>query len=395
MILVKILALVTLFVLVGSLAKKYQHGFALIGTLVTTIQIIAFAISGREIDERFWYHFNIQDILIGGAFLGWKKWLIVPLSLLVYFILLKGSQWLASLKWFNSIWKSIFIGLLLVALFVSSFFNQTNLGFKGKNTYVNDNLIELGLPPEEFVFPDEIKATPGKNVVVLYLESLELAYFNEKLVRLIPNLKRLSTSWNFRIMTPGLGSDWSAASFYTSIYGLPAFFSLGSGGNSIFQKTQSINIPGSGHVYQAAGYECIFLLGNKEFAGLDDMLTASRFTVKSEKDFPTKYAQIPWGLQDMDLFVEAKKELRRLNNNSKPYVLHMATIGSHGPNGFFDPRVDSISGLRGKTKLHKMVSATDFLLGDFISFMEKEGFLKNTVVYIMPDHLLMGRSTNY
>ena len=37
-----------------------------------------------------------------------------------------------------------------------------------------------------------------------------------------------------------------------------------------------------------------------------------------------------------------------------------------------------------------MVASVDYIVGDFINFLDKEGVLENTVVYIYPDHLKMG-----
>ena len=359
----------------------------------STIQIVSLVLHGRLTDDRFWFHFNFNDISSGIGFFGWKSALLIPTMVLVYFFLFRSSKWIYDSKFITKFHRILLLSISFVFLLLTGFLEFSKLGnFTTSKNDLAKSLIELGFPEGKYVYPDQLEARSGKNVVVLYLESMELAYFHEKLVHLIPNLKDLSASWNFKVMTPGVGSDWSAASFYTGMYGLPAFFSLGSGGNSIFQNTRSINITGTGHVYEAAGYERKFLLGNKEFAGLEDMLKASRFMVKSENDFTTKYDAVSWGMNDIDLFSEAKKELQDLNNSSKPYVLHLATIGSHGPNGFFDPRVNNIPEIRGKTKLHKMVSATDYLVGDLVSFMSQEGYLKNTVVYIMPDHLLMGRN---
>ena len=44
------------------------------------------------------------------------------------------------------------------------------------------------------------------------------------------------------------------------------------------------------------------------------------------------------------------------------------------------------------TNLEFSVSAVDYLVGDFINFLDQEDILTNTVLYIFPDHLKMGDS---
>ncbi|TNE57163.1 MAG: hypothetical protein EP344_11530, partial [Bacteroidetes bacterium] len=245
----------------------------------------------------------------------------------------------------------------------------------------------VGIPPGKYISPEAVKAKPGKNVIVIYMESLEKGFLREDLT---PNLSRLAKTLHFAEMPQGVGSDWSAASFYTGISGIPAFFSFGSGGNSIFQNTKSIALTGTGHVFEAAGYQRVFMLGNKAFAGMDEMLSACRFKVKSEVDFGTSYAKVPWGIHDLDLFKEAKKEVKSLKGSGRPFALYLATVSSHGPEGFYDPRVETMVPQKTNSNLEKMVAATDAMVGDFVQYLTAEGLMDNTVIYLMPDHLLMG-----
>jgi hypothetical protein len=45
------------------------------------------------------------------------------------------------------------------------------------------------------------------------------------------------------------------------------------------------------------------------------------------------------------------------------------------------------------TKMEFMISAVDYLLGDFVGYLKEEKLLDNTVVYIYPDHLKMGMTS--
>ena len=392
----ELILLISFFLCFGSLFQRnLRYAIAGIGAFIVVAQGVVILMDSSLTDDRFWFHLNFRDIWIGSTFFGWRRWLILPLLVIMALVLYKGSRWLAFAKQLSNT-KRILLTILCLLIYMFIGWNDTksnlSMPYSGTQESIQTHLEAVGFPRDQYVFPDEVVAQAGKNVVVIYLESLENGYFNKELVHLVPNLAGLRKSWTYRPMAQGVGSEWSAASFYTGIYGLPAFFSLGAGGNAIFQNTRQVNLTGIGHVYEAADYERVFLLGNKSFAGLNDMLSASRFIVKSEVDFTTEYVQVPWGLNDIDLFAEAKKELQRLDRTGKPFVLHLATIGSHGPNGFYDPRVESLIQSNTRNTLHKMVRATDALVGEFLSYMNNNDFLRNTVVFIMPDHLLMSQT---
>ncbi|HHS96095.1 MAG TPA: hypothetical protein ENJ45_05845, partial [Phaeodactylibacter sp.] len=77
--------------------------------------------------------------------------------------------------------------------------------------------------------------------------------------------------------------------------------------------------------------------------------------------------------------------------DDKPFALFLSTIGTHLPNGIYDKRMEAFISPK-KSSLEFMVAAVDYLLGDFIGFLEKNGYLENTVFYIYPDHLIMGNT---
>ncbi|MEO1434306.1 MAG: sulfatase-like hydrolase/transferase, partial [Bacteroidota bacterium] len=212
-----------------------------------------------------------------------------------------------------------------------------------------------------------------------------------RLAHLTPNLRKLKEEGRYFPMPQSPGSDWSSSAIYTSMSGLPAFFSYGAGGNRIFQSTNSIELSGVGHVLKAAGYEPFFLVGKKEFSGLSDMLEAFEFRVLSEKDVDTTYPESPWGLHDLDLFTEAKKQIDQFDQTGKSFAFFMATIGTHHPDGVYDPRVETFVDPQA-SNLETMAAALDWMVGDLIQHLESKGLMEETVFYLLPDHLMMGNS---
>ncbi len=237
---------------------------------------------------------------------------------------------------------------------------------------------------------DEIKAFKGKNIIVLSLESMEKGYLGEKLKHLTPNLSELAKDHTLFNMKQSPAGGWASASMYTVITGVPAFF--GTHGNSVFQNSYENKLTSLTDVLENAGYDLQYFIGKKEYSGIDDMLKTFGFTVKSEKDFEEQYEKVDWGIQDKDLFHEFKKELLLKKDSGNPFALFLSTISTHFPNGVPDKRMDSLLPPQ-KSRLELMASATDYLIGDLMEFLENEQMLSNTVFFIYPDHLLMGNKS--
>ncbi|MEM7102866.1 MAG: sulfatase-like hydrolase/transferase [Bacteroidota bacterium] len=393
MVIFQLLCLLLFFLLLSAITSKALRLFvSLVGTTVMIMQLASVFLGGGLIDDRFWFHFNMRDVMLGSAFFGAEKWLFLLLPIVIFSLLWFGARWVEKPSFFKK--KYAFTGMMILfgcfllpggVLYPGT--SSVSLGSEEGMSF-GKALTAVGIPESKYVYPNQVKASKGKNIIVIYVESLELGYL--KNTDLTPNLNRLSKNMNLIPLNMGPGSDWSAGSFYTGISGLPAFFSFGAGGNAIFQNTREINLTGIGHILEAAGYQRTFMLGNKQFAGMDDMLSAFRFSVKSEEDMDTAYTKVAWGLNDIDLFAEAKKTIKANSASNQPFAFYMATIGSHGPSGFFDPRVTSLNIPAKGSQLEKMVAATDALIGNFVNFLTEEGLMEHTALYIMPDHLLMG-----
>ena len=250
-------------------------------------------------------------------------------------------------------------------------------------------LEDLGIPSGNYVRPEQVEAEPGKNIIVISLESLEQGFLREPFTELTPNLSALSKTWSFVDDFQSLpGCDWTAASIYAHQVGIPAFFK--GQGNDFFQGTEELRLTGLGHILKAAGYQSRFLIGNPDFAGISDLLKAYHIPVVSEKNCLGQYDKAPHGLHDLDLFREAKLRVKKLSKDSSPFALFIQTANSHFPNGIHDARMENFLAPRDRG-LEFSIAALDYLLGDFIEYLESEDLLDDTGVFIFPDHELMGR----
>jgi hypothetical protein len=233
-----------------------------------------------------------------------------------------------------------------------------------------------------YVVPSEIEASPGKNIIIISLESYEKAYLSESLSHLTPNLQKLKKEWNYYNMNQNPGGGWTSGSLYTSLTGFPAFF--GRHGNSIFQTSYHSNITSIGHVFKKAGYKTSFFIDDAQFSGTQEML----YSLQIENIFDKKnYGSIP---KDLDLFEQAKKDIKYKSTSDQPFVLFLSTMGTHHPDGIYDDRMENYVKKIPDSSLKFMVAAVDYMIGDFLQFLENENILNSTVVYILPDHLKMG-----
>lgn len=255
-------------------------------------------------------------------------------------------------------------------------------------------LKNLGINPLEYIKPHQIQANPGKNIIVISLESIEQGFLKPPLNDLTPHLTRLAEAWTyFNNMPPIPGSDWTAGSLYTLQTGFPALFDQSHlNNNNLFQNSQSFQLTSLNHVLQKAGYETRYLIGKPEFGGMQSMLETVGIQVVSEKNSLGQYPPSQPGLHDLDLFNEAKLQIKKLanqKNTEAPFALFMSTINTHFPDGILDDRMLSSVDSQ-NNNLKTMVTAVDFLVNDFLDFIEQQELLDDTVIYFFPDHTLMG-----
>ncbi len=336
-------------------------------------------------------HSNLPDFL-----LVWTDYLyplIVLLVLLVVlgFFILFLSGIVKKIRFLSN--KYVLISFLFFSISILSIkgfaFNEIFQIVKivtTSTTNFKDALGSLGIDEKEYIFSEQVQAKPGKNIIVISLESVEKGYLSDNYAHLTPNLRKLSKEMIFYTMPQGSGSGWTSASLYTYFTGVPAFFK--SPGNEVFQNSLSSQITGISHVLNAAGYSSSYFIGKPEFAGISDILKTFGVAVKSEKTFATKYPQNIYGINDKDLFSEAQKELLINKNAKKPFALFISTVNTHGPHGLNDPSMKEFVSEQ-RNILEFTVASVDYLIGDFISFLKKEKILENTVIYLFPDHLLM------
>ncbi|THD66789.1 hypothetical protein E7Z59_13505 [Robertkochia marina] len=244
----------------------------------------------------------------------------------------------------------------------------------------------------DYITPDKVESKAGKNIIIISMESMERGFLTKKFASLTPNLNKLKQRWNYLDIKPNHGSEWTSASLYTYMTGFPALFTMNS--NRIFENTYDSQISSITHVLHKSNYELTYLNGNTDFAGTKEMLSVFKMDkiidYKSVKDRVQHLAG--WGIRDKDLFDIAKREIESLSNSQNSFGFFISTSDTHFPNGVYDSRMESVISPK-ESDLEFMVAALDYLIGDFIRFLETKNIMEDTAIFIFPDHLKMGDPT--
>jgi len=385
------LFLISLSFIKNSFIRKLS---ALIFSLFVLAELISIYIGGALINYKFYLHANLNDIWVGASQFILQALVFILGTLFIYFVLIKISNLLTKSQFKG---KKVFFIFSFVLLSYFILFRPNSIGsniyeiykiLNVKKIAFNQALKDLGINPKKYKTPKHIKASKGKNIIIISMESLEKGFLNEKFKKVTPNLQKLTRELTyFKNMPQGPGSGWTIASLYTFMTGVPAL--IPGKGNEVFKNLNEVKLTGLGHIFKKAGYKSDFLISEADFAGTRNLVKAYQINVIDRDDMKSHYKDAPWGLYDYDLFQEAKKYIKNKKSKQEKFALILSTISTHPPHGVVDERM--------KNKLpeglsnHEFSIATlDYLIGDLIKYLKENNLYKNTAIYIFPDHQLMG-----
>jgi phosphoglycerol transferase len=248
---------------------------------------------------------------------------------------------------------------------------------------------------QHYVYPEkvEIQAKNPKNLVLIYVESLENTYRDKKLFgrNLLSELDALGgVSFNHYKQAPGTG--WTIAGITATQCGLPLKSVSLYDGNGVGENIKRF-LPRAvclGDVLHAFGYYNVYMGSDAlHFAGKGKFFLDHHYDEVYGRDELkgdlTDQQMNYWGLYDDDLLQHAKSKLKQLNKLNKPYNFVMTTIDTHGPDGFYSKTCTE----QGANSFADIVACTSGNVAEFVNWMKKRGYLKNTQVVILGDHLAM------
>jgi phosphoglycerol transferase len=271
-------------------------------------------------------------------------------------------------------------GTLLLLQF--SFFSYAHAWLKP------DAFTPLYVPPARVTL--ETPARP-KNLILIYGESIEATYgdasvFGSDLLAPLRDLGGVS----FANYQPAPGATWTIAAMVGTQCGVP--LSVYSEAEMKRKEGARVFLPRAvclGDLLRDRGYRNVFLGGAPlSFAGKDAFLRdhgydAAYGSVEWAREGVKPTELNEWGLYDGALFARARTQLKALHDAGRPFNLTLLTINTHNPHGFLSPRCRA----EGARDFGGIVTCSMAQVASFVAYAREQGYLENTVVAIMGDHL--------
>ncbi|WP_343078839.1 sulfatase-like hydrolase/transferase [Ostreiculturibacter nitratireducens] len=251
--------------------------------------------------------------------------------------------------------------------------------------------------PDRFAQVENLRFdNPPKNVVILYLESIERAYLDEELFPgLMPNLSALERqALSFTGIEQVDGTNWTISGMVASQCGLPL---LGAGANNSMSGMDTF-LPGAtciGDLLSAQGYALTYMGGaSLDFAGKGNFLRTHGFdTVEGLEELRDRLEDpeylSDWGLYDDTLYDLAAETFDDLALGDSPFGLVLLTVDTHHPYGYMSRDCGDMVYGDGENRILNAVHCADKMAGAFIRHVIESPAFSETVLVVMSDHLAM------
>ncbi len=246
----------------------------------------------------------------------------------------------------------------------------------------------------------------GKNLICIYLESMETAYADtasggvQPDVNYIPGLTRLADeniSFSGSDKLGGFhainGTTWTMGALLATTSGVP--YSFPTERNSMGKWEEFAGgLTTLGDVLKEKGYQNEFLCGsNSGFAGRrtyfeqhGDYKIFDLYTAQNLEYIPRNYF-VWWGYEDLHLYKIARDELTKLAESGEPFNFTMLTVDTHYVSGY----VCSLCKSDYDVPTANVVACADRQLMDFLGWCMEQDFYEDSVIVITGDHPRMDK----
>ena len=269
--------------------------------------------------------------------------------------------------------------------------------------YFKENIQTSNIIEENYVSPDSvnIKFKDKKNLIFIYLESMENTYSSTDKGgvmkdNLIPNLTTLAEDNISFSNTNKLGgalylngSGFTVGSMMAQTTGLPLKVQYSKKGIPDFQKF--LLGKSLGDILYENGYDNYIIMGSDSRYGSRNKLFTNHhyklfdLTTAINEHKMKKQDKVWWGFSDKKLFNFAKEELKTISKNNKPFNYTMLTVDTHFEDGYLDETCEK----KYDEQYANVISCNDNMLNDFLNWIKKQDFYKDTVVILVGDHISM------
>lgn len=258
------------------------------------------------------------------------------------------------------------------------------------NSY-DDRLLKAYHAPDHLQQP----AADKKNMIIIYAESTERTF--AEIVHGDEVFAELNALAAYGLEVKGVAqaanTGWTMAGFVSSQCGVP-LQPHGLLKHNMFQsqKTFFSGISCFSDLLKKNDYHVEYMKGGDlRFAGMASFLESHQFDLSSgvhNIETASDYLN-DWGHYDDTLLAYAHERVRVLQEAGKPYVMSVATVAAHFPDGHPTQSCKRAFPNNQLPQILFSVKCTGFEISKFIKGLRQEGLLKNTVVVIVSDHLMM------
>lgn len=276
--------------------------------------------------------------------------------------------------------------------------------------YLNARKEPTQIYDDYYVFPDsvEITTTEKKNLIYIFLESMETTYASKEVggqqpqYNYIPNLTEYANEEISFSNTDKLGgfrcnyhAGWTSSALFCCQSGIP--FSFPIDGNVDFGNRESFapSVVMLGDILEKEGYYQEFLCGSDAtFGGRRALFTQhGNYNIYDlytaiDNGYLTEEEEVWWGVEDRLLYDIAKDELTRLAELDQPFNLTFLTVDTHHVDGWVCELCDD----EYPDRLANVVKCADNQIYDFIEWCKQQPWYDNTVIVIQGDHTRMDDS---
>jgi len=236
-----------------------------------------------------------------------------------------------------------------------------------------------------------------KNLVLIYVESLEATYGNKKIFGhdLLHSLNnfRQGNNFSFANYTQMPGTGWTIAGIVGTQCGVPLKQLTIFNGNRMGENVKNFlpNADCLSDILAAHGYKNIFMNGASSKIG-------GKFTYFHDHHYAEIYgkeewlkqgfkpsAVYGWGLSDHDLFQQAKHKMAQLMAEKQPFNLTILTVDTHG----FTGQLTKFCQQQGYHDFSGIVECTGTEVADFITYIKKQHWSDRVNIVVLGDHMSM------
>lgn len=261
-----------------------------------------------------------------------------------------------------------------------------------KDNYINPKGVKITFPKHK------------RNLIYISVESLESSVQDIKSggllsKNLIPELTQIAqenVSFSHSDLLEGAvvppRTGWTMAGLFAQTAGLPLKIPNNFENEMIHYHSFFNSIFTLGDLLKQAGYKNFLISGSDfTFAGGRNYFTRhgdyqiwDYLSAKNENKIPFNYRE-NWGFEDSKLYQYAKEQLLLMAKSNQPFSFIISTLDTHAPKGYQEsscPRLET-------DDLQNAYRCTSIQLNDFIHWVQKQDFYKNTTIVILGDHCNM------